>query len=487
MKIQEWRLQDLGADDEVLREGVVSREGLEIGRTAMGMGCPGDPQMSARHARLFLEDGQAYVEELGSTTGVWLRVPSGVGCALGGDDQVWLGAQILLIRKREEGWQIRHHGPDGRLRDKFPVPEGGVFLGRTSDLVLDKEDSRLSRRHAQIVREGDGLRLYDRGAHNGTYLKLVKPMALRNGDEFRIATHRFRIEAIPEEMAPSAQDSPEATVLQTARPAPLRSPVAQPAAQQRPEAQVVEPKGVAAAQNGQGEQRQGGLAARLKRLGRSSSQAEAAEVPPSELGAREEERPAEQLRVPEPALDASEEATVVVLEDASEEATIMVTQDETVEEFAPVKGTRESAPPVEMLGETLPPSTRRSDLPPASMSSTDEAQSAVRPIVNAEFEIHLEAEDETISIPAAAGQTVLEAVQAAGLSRGEPLDWECGDGGCGVCVMGLVGSADGLESPDPEGDEMKTIQITEQVAPDPALYRLACLARVRGNIRLRRL
>jgi ferredoxin len=34
---------------------------------------------------------------------------------------------------------------------------------------------------------------------------------------------------------------------------------------------------------------------------------------------------------------------------------------------------------------------------------------------------------------------------------------------------------------------MKTIQITEQVVPDPRRYRLACMARVRGTVRLRKL
>jgi len=93
----------------------------------------------------------------------------------------------------------------------------------------------------------------------------------------------------------------------------------------------------------------------------------------------------------------------------------------------------------------------------------------------------------SVSLEVEAGKTVLEAVQEAGLERGEPVDWECEDGGCGVCVVGVVEGAGRLDPPDPATGEMKTIQITEQVAPDPTKYRLACLARVRGTVRLRKL
>ncbi len=99
----------------------------------------------------------------------------------------------------------------------------------------------------------------------------------------------------------------------------------------------------------------------------------------------------------------------------------------------------------------------------------------------------IDTDEGSVSLEVAAGKTVLEAVQEAGLARGEPIDWECGDGACGVCVVGVVEGADRMDPPDAATGEMKTIQITEQVVPDPQKYRLACLARLRGTVRLRKL
>ena len=99
----------------------------------------------------------------------------------------------------------------------------------------------------------------------------------------------------------------------------------------------------------------------------------------------------------------------------------------------------------------------------------------------------IDSDQGSISLTVEAGKTVLDAVREAGLTQGDPVDWECGDGGCGVCIVGVVEGADRMDPPDAATGEMKTIQITEQVVPDPKLYRLACLARVRGTVRLRKM
>jgi ferredoxin/pSer/pThr/pTyr-binding forkhead associated (FHA) protein len=362
----ELRLQVLDAEGGIEREIPLVSGRFEIGRAGKDLACPEDAHMDDRHALIELDDQGARLRDVGRGSGVWLRVEGVDGRPLAAGDQVWLGLQIVVARHGDAGWELHHHGADGRLCGVHPVPPSGLFLGRSSDLPLDVGDSRLSRRHAQVVVEGDGLRLYDRGAHNGTYVRLTRDESLHAGSEFRIAAHRFRVAAPPAVDARDAPDTPEAPDAAERRAAMEPTVVTDTLTHEPPAGGSDPPRG---------------LAARLRRLAA---------------------RP--QRAVPE-------EPILVVLD----------------------------------------------------------------------------GESGSVSIEALPGMTVLEAVREAGLERGEPVDWECGDGGCGVCVLGIVEGADGLDPPDPSTGEMKTIQITEQVVPDPNRYRLACLARVRGTVRLRKL
>ena len=386
-------LQVLAADGTVEREVEWDSEAFEIGRKGSDLECPEDSEMADGQVRLSWKGDRASLRDLGGGSGVWLRVMERDGRPLQPGDQVWVGAQILVFRRDGKGWEIRHHGPDGRLRGTHRVPAAGLFVGRASDLVLDPKDAHLSRRHAQLVPEGDALRLYDRSAHNGTYLKLASSTELSDGNEFRVARHRFRYR----QRSSAAPFGDERSLdARTGNPVERQaaSAISEPEVGSGPPRKQVPREGA---------RNRGGLGARLRRLA-SKDVDETRILPIGDSGAADDA-----------SLDREEG-------DVEERALVVI------------------------------------DSPEGS-----------------------------VSLEAALGMTVLEAVQQAGLSRGEPVDWECSDGGCGVCVLGVVEGADRLDPPDPAAGEMKTIQITEQVVPDPTKYRLACLARVRGTVRLRKL
>lgn len=411
-------LQLISRDGGVTQEAVLETGEFEIGRLGAGFSFPEDEGMAARAAHLNVMKGRVFVHDSNEGSGVWLRIQGNDGRLLKPQDQVWLGDQILIIRREKSGWEIRHHGPDGLFVRLHRIPSGGLFIGRGSDLVLDADDSRLSRRHAQLVLEADGLRLYDRGARNGTYLKLTEGEELAHCGEFRVSTNLFRylergrvqqewrntdsgisISPVLIDAESAARDSPAAVISEPTSPA---------------KALLTKPK------------RSLGLGARLRRLGRS--------------------------RGNEP--------------DGVESKVLSGTLEES-----------DGREHVERTRNSLPRDSNADDALPEDGSALEPGKCL----------LVLDFDGDSISLEVTEGQTILEAVQEAGLARGEPVDWECGDGGCGVCVMGVVRGANQLDPPEPETGEMRTIQITEQVVPDPLKYRLACLARVRGTVRLRKL
>lgn len=423
-------LQLLTRDGSVEREVVLEDGRLEIGRVGEGFTCPDDAAMADRHARLELAEGKVIVSDSGEGSGVWLRIQGSEGRLLRPRDQVWLGAQILILHRNLSGkdaaWEIRHHGPDGRLLQTHHIPPGGLFIGRGSDLVLDPKDFRLSRRHAQLVPEGSELRLYDRGAHNGTYLKLSAEEPLAHAGEFRVSANRFRV-------VQRGRDDPKGFETDTGIAA---APMARNGRELDEGATAViaaEPQTPSAAQRNK-PRRSPGLGARLRNLGRSFERRVAA---PSNQGVPQDR------------------------------------EDRTGGEAANDRDVRSSISAGSATGLGHDPG-----------NENEEAEAGLD---SGKCLLVLDSEAGSVSLEATAGQTILEAVQEAGLARAEPVDWECGDGGCGVCVMGIVEGADRLDPPEAATGEMRTIQITEQVVPDPRKYRLACLARVRGTVRLRKL
>ncbi|HVM95647.1 MAG TPA: FHA domain-containing protein, partial [Candidatus Acidoferrales bacterium] len=66
----------------------------------------------------------------------------------------------------------------------------------------------------------------------------------------------------------------------------------------------------------------------------------------------------------------------------------------------------------------------------------------------------------------------------------EPLGWECKVGLCGLCAIQIVEGADNFEPPDPSKGEMKTIANVAALDDDPRKHRLACLARIKGPVKI---
>ena len=91
------------------------------------------------------------------------------------------GSALLVVKR----------GPNAGSR--FLLDADVTTAGRhpESDIFLD--DVTVSRRHAEIVREGDGFVVRDVGSLNGTYLNRgrIDAAALAGGDEVQIGKYRL--------------------------------------------------------------------------------------------------------------------------------------------------------------------------------------------------------------------------------------------------------------------------------------------------------
>ena len=84
--------------------------------------------------------------------------------------------------------------PDGRRVSVGPDP---VTIGRLADCDVVLSDESVSRRHAEVRREGNDIVVVDLGSTNGTKVNGagVRQRRLDDGDEIAVGTTRLRFEA----------------------------------------------------------------------------------------------------------------------------------------------------------------------------------------------------------------------------------------------------------------------------------------------------
>ena len=81
----------------------------------------------------------------------------------------------------------------GRAGETFPLDGERTTVGRSPDCDIFLDDVTVSRRHAVIARDGDGLTIEDLGSLNGTFLnrKRIESAPLADGDELQIGKYRL--------------------------------------------------------------------------------------------------------------------------------------------------------------------------------------------------------------------------------------------------------------------------------------------------------
>jgi DNA-directed RNA polymerase subunit RPC12/RpoP len=112
------------------------------------------------------------------------------------EDQAWLDE--LRERLEEPGQYIAYRTGDGEVRT-FPLQREWTRIGRSLAADIRFDDPTVSRRHALVVRQPDGLRVLDDRSLNGVFVngERVEWSTLADGDEIVIGRHHLHFVDVP--------------------------------------------------------------------------------------------------------------------------------------------------------------------------------------------------------------------------------------------------------------------------------------------------
>jgi hypothetical protein len=81
----------------------------------------------------------------------------------------------------------------GMAGQPFRPGDGKTLIGRSPECDIFLDDVTVSRRHAEIVRDGDDFTIRDLGSLNGTYVnrRRIESAALEDDDEVQIGKYRL--------------------------------------------------------------------------------------------------------------------------------------------------------------------------------------------------------------------------------------------------------------------------------------------------------
>ena len=129
-----------------------------------------------------------------SRCGALLVVETGVETTLSFDvDEAAENGDSLLNTLGITGPALVVRSGGGIAGQPFQPGEGRTLVGRSPECDIFLDDVTVSRRHAEIVREGDEFTIRDLGSLNGTYVnrKRIESTALENDDEVQIGKYRL--------------------------------------------------------------------------------------------------------------------------------------------------------------------------------------------------------------------------------------------------------------------------------------------------------
>jgi pSer/pThr/pTyr-binding forkhead associated (FHA) protein len=176
---------------------------------------PTDAFLSPKHARITIEQGQVFIEDLYSLNGTYVKLQAEKRLTPG--DTFLMGRQVLRFEKFEaqivpkaranDGtrymgsppptghFKLVQIGIGGVIQNVYCLNEAGALVGREKGDIIFPRDKFMSGRHAQIFPRDDGhYYLADMNSSNGTWVKLWERRRLQAGDFVFLGQQLFRLE-----------------------------------------------------------------------------------------------------------------------------------------------------------------------------------------------------------------------------------------------------------------------------------------------------
>jgi FHA domain/zinc-ribbon domain len=129
-----------------------------------------------------------------SRCGALLAVDSGTETTMSFDvDESGEDGETLLGGLNISGPALVVRSGGGIAGQPFTPGDGSTLIGRSPECDIFLDDVTVSRRHAEIVREGDDFTIRDLGSLNGTYVnrRRIESASLEDDDEVQIGKYRL--------------------------------------------------------------------------------------------------------------------------------------------------------------------------------------------------------------------------------------------------------------------------------------------------------
>ncbi|HZC29764.1 MAG TPA: FHA domain-containing protein, partial [Gaiellaceae bacterium] len=172
----------------------LEREWTRIGRSLAADVRFDDPTVSRRHALIVRQADGVRVLDDRSLNGVFVN----------GERVEWRvltdGDEIVVGRYRLHFLEV---APSALDTDRAPLEREWTRVGRSLAADVRFDDPTVSRRHALIVRQADGVRVLDDRSLNGVFVngERVEWRVLSDGDEIVVGRYRLHfLEAVEEEL-----------------------------------------------------------------------------------------------------------------------------------------------------------------------------------------------------------------------------------------------------------------------------------------------